>query len=140
MLLETAGQSLHHSCRTELTRQGISLPLNRQSYSCRLLELILQAFTFCFHFHSTGQVSEPILCFTTWQTLVFLLNSRYPLFCDIYKTFLFPKLRKQFAEFLQKHSFKCLSIFYQSTSVGFSTVLYPQPFLGKIHLTIFQYY
>jgi len=24
--LETAGRSLHHSCGTELTRQGISLP------------------------------------------------------------------------------------------------------------------
>jgi len=37
--LETVGQSLHHSCRTELTRQWISLPSDRQSYSRRLPRL-----------------------------------------------------------------------------------------------------
>ncbi|MBS4163025.1 hypothetical protein PRO82_000314 [Candidatus Protochlamydia amoebophila] len=26
LILETVGKSLHHSCRSELTRQGISLP------------------------------------------------------------------------------------------------------------------
>jgi hypothetical protein len=30
------GKSLRHSCRSELTRQGISLPSNRYSYGCRL--------------------------------------------------------------------------------------------------------
>ena len=39
--LETVRQSLRHSCRTELTRQGISLPSDRQSYSRRLLGFIL---------------------------------------------------------------------------------------------------
>jgi len=28
-MLETVKKSLHHSCRSELTRQGISLPLDR---------------------------------------------------------------------------------------------------------------
>ncbi len=36
-MLETAGKSLHHSCWSELTRQGISLPLDRYSYGRRLL-------------------------------------------------------------------------------------------------------
>ena len=30
LTLETLGKSLHHSCRTEFTRQGILLPLDRQ--------------------------------------------------------------------------------------------------------------
>ena len=42
-MLETVKKSLHHSCRSELTRQGISLPLDRQSYSRRLLELHFDA-------------------------------------------------------------------------------------------------
>ncbi len=42
-MLETARESLRHSCRSELTRQGISLPLDRYSYGRRLLELILNA-------------------------------------------------------------------------------------------------
>jgi len=41
--LETVEKSLHHSCRSELTRQGISLPLDRQSYGRRLLGLIFNA-------------------------------------------------------------------------------------------------
>jgi len=41
-------QSLRHSCRTELTRQGISLPSDRQGYSRRLLGLIKKAKPFCF--------------------------------------------------------------------------------------------
>lgn len=41
--LETVRQSLRHSCRTELTRQGISLPSDRQSYSRRLLGLMLKS-------------------------------------------------------------------------------------------------
>jgi len=36
-ILETVGQSLRHSCRTPIKCQGISLPLDRQSYSRRLL-------------------------------------------------------------------------------------------------------
>src|SRR4029078_11035407 len=33
---ETVGKSLCHSCRSELTRQGISLPYDRYSYGLRL--------------------------------------------------------------------------------------------------------
>src|SRR5699024_6219326 len=35
--VETALKSLHHSCGSELTRQGISLPSDRYSYGRRLL-------------------------------------------------------------------------------------------------------
>jgi len=40
IILETAEQSLHHSCGTELTRQVISLPYDRQGYGRRLLGFI----------------------------------------------------------------------------------------------------
>jgi len=43
LILETAEQSLRHSCRSELTRQGISLPLDRHGYSRRLLKLEISA-------------------------------------------------------------------------------------------------
>ena len=44
--LETVGQSLRHSCRTPIKCQGISLPLDRQSYSRRLLGFIMKAKNF----------------------------------------------------------------------------------------------
>jgi len=44
--LETVGQSLRHSCRTPIKCQGISLPLDRQSYSRRLLGFQIKAWTF----------------------------------------------------------------------------------------------
>jgi len=43
--LETVGQSLRHSCRTPIKCQGISLPLDRQSYSRRLLGFLVKAKT-----------------------------------------------------------------------------------------------
>lgn len=80
-MLETVGKSLLHSCRTELTRQGISLPSDRQNYSRRLLGLIKKQNFFILSC-STGQESDFILHFSTLQSPVFLLNSRYPLFSD----------------------------------------------------------
>ena len=38
-MVETVGKSLLHSCRSELTRQGISLPYDGYSYHRRLLGL-----------------------------------------------------------------------------------------------------
>src|SRR5690606_2770098 len=43
LMAETAPRSLHHSCRSELTRQGISLPQDRSSYGRRLLGLRFNA-------------------------------------------------------------------------------------------------
>src|SRR3989344_7113561 len=42
---ETVWPSLRHSCRSELTRQGISLPSDRYSYGRRLLGLQSRACT-----------------------------------------------------------------------------------------------
>ena len=101
----------------------------------------------------TGQASDPIHHLSNSQSPVFLVNSRPPLFsapnqlsiqllntnqrlhlghqfypqkpvnrqCTL--SFFFPKLQKQFAEFLQNHSAIRLSVLHQPTSVGFSTVL-----------------
>ena len=78
-ILETVEQSLHHSCRTELTRQGISLPSDRQGYSRRLLGLKLISGTYSFSSYSTGQASDSIHHYKISQSPVFLVNSRYPL-------------------------------------------------------------
>ena len=43
IMLETAKQSLRRSCRTELTRQGILLPQDHQSYGRRLLLLVINS-------------------------------------------------------------------------------------------------
>ena len=89
--LETVRRSLHHSCRSEITRQGTSLPLNRHSYSCRLLTLMTYAIYINISHISAGQVSDPIHHFNVLQSPVFLINSRPLLFCNINKT-LFTKL------------------------------------------------
>ncbi len=52
---------------------------------------------------------------------MFLLNSRYPLFFLCFSTLLFPKLRSNFAEFLQYYSLFCLSLFNLFTCVRVST-------------------
>ncbi len=109
-MLETARKSLRHSCRSELTRQGITLPLDRYSYSLRLLMFISIAFdTIEGSLVSTGQASDPILHLSILQSLVFLINSRFLLSCYTWhgwsvQVMLVPKLRMQFAEFLQ-HNF-----------------------------------
>ena len=58
------------------------------------------------------------------EPCVFGKQSPPPILCHLSlvaqrKAPLIPKLRGQFAEFLQHHSLKHLGIFYQSTSVGF---------------------
>src|ERR1700739_3021193 len=45
LTLETAGKSLRHSCRSELTRQGISLPEDRYISGRRLPGLRFKACT-----------------------------------------------------------------------------------------------
>jgi len=45
ILLETVEQSLHHSCASPIKWQGVSLPLDRQSYSRRLLLVRFSSFT-----------------------------------------------------------------------------------------------
>jgi len=54
-VLETVGQSLRHSCRTPIKCQGISLPLDRQGYSRRLLGVRVKAKTFSFNLAALGR-------------------------------------------------------------------------------------
>ena len=79
-MLETVEKSLHHSCRSELTRQGISLPLDRQSYSRRLLELNINAIAYQHNFTAPGRCQPLYILLINLQRLVFLINSRFSLF------------------------------------------------------------
>ena len=88
-------QSLRHSCRTELTRQWISLPSDRQGYSRRLLGLISTSYTCNILSCSTGQASDSIHHFSISQSPVFLVNSRHLLFFDT-ATFVKPLSPKLF--------------------------------------------
>src|SRR3569623_3709979 len=54
-ILETVGRSLRHSCRSELTRQGISLPKDRNSYGRRLPGLQFKACTSPFSLPAQGR-------------------------------------------------------------------------------------
>ena len=63
------------------------------------------------------------------ESCVFSKQSLPPILCPPHKVaftwgLLIPKLRRQFAEFLQHHSLKRLSMFYSSTCVGFRYGLY----------------
>jgi hypothetical protein len=78
LVLETVGQSLRHSCRTPIKCQGVSLPLDRQNYSRRLLRVSIKAKTFQFNLNSTGQASVSILLLMNLQRPVFLVYSRCP--------------------------------------------------------------
>ena len=68
---------------------------------------------------------------------MFLINSRYPLVCATLtllaqeRVTLLPKLRVQFAEFLQHSSLKRLGILYLTTCVGFGYGLCWSYFLGQ---------
>src|SRR6201991_3855836 len=80
-MLETAGKSLRHSCRPELTRQGISLPQDRYSYGRRLPGLRFRACTPPLNLPAPGRRQTLYVVLQTSQSPVFLLNSRHPLVC-----------------------------------------------------------
>ena len=75
---------------------------------------------------STGQASDPIRHLSILQSPVFLVNSRHPrvvpplleLLSEHVKALLFPKLRRKFAEFLQRSSLKRLSGTHSVTCGG----------------------
>lgn len=79
-ILETAGRSLCHSCASELTRQGITLPQDRHSYSRRLPEIPFFAQYASYSLTGTGQASDLIPRYSIQQSPVFLVNSRPPRF------------------------------------------------------------
>ena len=74
-------------------------------------------------------MSHPILGLTAWQNAVFLLNSRLGHFTAAWQRQapLIPKLRGQFAEFLNQGSLLRLGIFYPPTCVG---LRYGRPWKG----------
>ena len=61
-MLETAGKSLRHSCRSELTRQGISLPLDRYSYGRRLHGVLSKCYS---HLNFTYQHRAGVRLYTS---------------------------------------------------------------------------
>src|SRR3954468_21225235 len=73
---ETVWPSLRHSCRSELTRQGISLPKNRYSYARRLPGLQSKARTPSFNLPAPGRRHTLYVHSSCLQSAVFLLNSR----------------------------------------------------------------
>jgi len=117
-------QSLRHSCRTELTRQGISLPSDRQGYSRRLLGFKLIGYTYNFLSYSTGQASDSIHHYKILQSPVFLVNSRYLLFFVTIYSPPFPEVTELICRVPSIIFFRYLSIFNPSTSVSFNTLFY----------------
>jgi hypothetical protein len=89
---------------------------------------------------STGQASDPIRHLSILQSPVFLVNSRHPrvvpplleLLSEHVKALLFPKLRRKFAEFLQRSSLKRLSGTHSVTCGGLGYgACYIPCFLGE---------
>ena len=119
-MLETVGQSLRHSCRTPIKCQGISLPLDRQSYSRRLLGFLVKSKTLIYYTCSTGQASVSIHLFNFAETCGFINQSLSSILCQLknYKPLLLPKLRSHFAEFLQHNYLKHLNFLNTFTCVG----------------------
>src|SRR6266542_208785 len=73
---ETVWPSLRQSCRSELTRQGISLPEDRYRYGRCLPGLQSSARTPSFNLPAPGRRPTLYVASSSWQSAVFLLNSR----------------------------------------------------------------
>ena len=120
---ETVFNSLDHSCRSELTRQGISLPQDRYSYGRRLLGLQSGALHCCGHPSLTFQHRAGIRLYTSSYDFagpcVFVKQLVEPFYCDHPKMVRFiPKLQRQFAQFLLHGSPERLRILFSTTCVG----------------------
>src|SRR5699024_8060813 len=86
--VETMPKSLHLSCGSELTRQGISLPYDRYSYARRLLGLRFstsgRTLTHHLNLPAPGRCQPLYFAFLASQRPVFLINSRLGLFTAAY--------------------------------------------------------
>src|SRR5699024_7991927 len=93
-LVETVPTSLHLSCGSELTRQGISLPYDRYSYGRRLLGLRFSAsgrtLTHPLNLPAPGRCQPLYFAFLASQRPVFLINSRLGLFTAAYSKSMHP--------------------------------------------------
>src|ERR1039457_4998803 len=78
--VETVWPSLRHSCRSELTRQGISIPSDCYSYGRRLPGLQSRACTPSFNLPAPGRRHTLYVHSSCLQSAVFLLNIRSHLF------------------------------------------------------------
>ena len=86
IVLETVGQSLHHSCRTELTRQGILLPQDHQGYGRRLLEFNMSSVNRAqFTLQHWAGVRFYTASFDLAKSYVFIKQSLPPLFLLFYQ-------------------------------------------------------
>src|SRR5262245_51360268 len=133
-MLETAGKSLRHSCRSELTRQGIRYLRTvivtaavHRGFDSRLAPLLLT-------FRHRAGVRPYTSSSEFAESCVFVKQSPPPGLCHSAllaqsRVLLIPKLRRQIAEFLQHSSLKRLGMLYQSTCVGLGYGLYGGYFL-----------
>ena len=86
LVLETAGQSLRHSCRTPIKCQGVSLPLDRQNYSRRLLGVRKKAYYFFFLiFQHRAGVSLNTSFYKLAETCAFIKQSLSSILCQLLK-------------------------------------------------------
>lgn len=76
IILETVEESLLHSCTSAINRLGISLPLDRQEYSRRLLTIIKKAVNFFIYSLALGRSQVLYFIILILQDPVFLINSR----------------------------------------------------------------
>ena len=123
--METAGKSLRHSCRSELTRYLRTVIVTAAVYwgfNSVLAHLLLT-------FQHRAGVRPYTSSSDFAESCVFDKQSLPPILCHHPKVALWvvpllPKLQGQFAEFLQHHSLKRLNIFNMSTCVGLGYGLY----------------
>jgi len=100
VILETVEESLLHSCTSAINRQGISLPLDRQKYSRRLLTIMKTAINRFIYSLALGRSQILYIIISILQDPVFLVNSRSSLlsafvYLTINKT-LSPEVTKSF--------------------------------------------
>eukprot|EP00827_Trimyema_finlayi_P006983 TRINITY_DN900_c1_g1_i3.p1 TRINITY_DN900_c1_g1~~TRINITY_DN900_c1_g1_i3.p1 ORF type:complete len:190 (-),score=-54.50 TRINITY_DN900_c1_g1_i3:132-701(-) len=123
LMTETVSRSLHHSCRSELTRQGISLPQDRYCYGRRLLGLQFNASLCSQHPLLTFQHRAGVRPYTSSydfaKPCVFVKQSPGSFLCVplTWEPFL-PKLQGYFAQFLSHESLERLRILIPGTCVG----------------------
>ena len=114
-------QSLRHSCRTELTRQGISLPSDRQGYSRRLLGFCKIALLFWFILQHWAGVRLYTSYLNFAESCVFSKQSLPSLF-SYYVSPPYPEVTELFCRVPSTVFFHYLSIFNSSTCVSFNTL------------------
>src|SRR5690242_16009922 len=125
---ETVWPSLRHSCRSELTRQGISLPRTVIVTAAVYRDFNQELAPHHLIFRHRAGVTPYTSTFVFAECCVFIKQSQPPVYCNPFtllaqasqatRAYLIPKLRYQFAEFLLPSSLKRLRILISPTCVG----------------------